>query len=79
MTTTIPSTGIVVPLELLFTEGERIALAGSLPATAALPRRVGSGLADVHRLVSAAPREPFQARRADIECFGRDMESRGRA
>lgn len=34
MTTTIPSTDLVVSVESLFTTDERIALAGSSPATA---------------------------------------------
>ena len=80
MTTTIPSTDIVVSVEPLFTEGERIALAGFLAGYSGLTRdayaldlRMFTAWCQQHGL------HLFQARRADIECFGRDMEARGRA
>jgi integrase/recombinase XerD len=80
MTTTIPSTDIVVRVEPLFTEAERIALAGFLAGYSGLTRdayaldlRMFTAWCQEHDL------QLFQARRADIECFGRDMESRGRA
>jgi integrase/recombinase XerD len=80
MTTTIPSTDIVVPAESLFTEAERIALAGFLAGYSgltcdayALDLRMFTVWCQQHGL------QLFQARRADIECFGRDMETRGRA
>ncbi|MEP7021223.1 MAG: site-specific integrase [Pseudonocardiales bacterium] len=80
MTTTIPSTDIVVSVEPLFTEGERIALAGFLAGYSGLTRdayaldlRVFTAWCQQHGL------HLFQARRADFECFGRDMETRGRA
>src|SRR3954454_19346363 len=80
MTTTIPSTDIVVSVKPLFTEPERIALAGFLAGYSGLTRdayaldlRMFTAWCQQHGL------HLFQARRADIECFGRDMESRGRA
>jgi integrase/recombinase XerD len=80
MTTTIPSTDIVVSVEPLFSEAERIALAGFLAGYSGLTRdaysldlRMFTGWCQRHGL------HMFQARRADIECFGRDMESHGRA
>jgi site-specific recombinase XerD len=80
MTTTIPSTDVVVSVEPLFTETERIALAGFLAGYSGLTRdaytldlRMFTTWCHQHRL------HLFQARRADIECFGRDMEARGRA
>jgi integrase/recombinase XerD len=80
MTTTIPSTDIVVSVEPLFTEAERIALAGFLAGYSGLTRdayaldlRMFTAWCQQHGL------HLFQARRADIECFGRDMEARGRA
>jgi site-specific recombinase XerD len=79
MTTTIPSADLVVSVEPLFTEpsGSRWRVPGRLRWPD--PRRVRAGSVDVHGLVPAARPAPFQARRADIEGFGRDMETRGRA
>ncbi len=80
MTTTIASTDIVVSVEPLFTEDERTALVGFLAGYSGLTRdayaldlRMFTAWCQQHGL------HLFQARRADIECFGRDMESRGRA
>ena len=78
MTTTIPSTDIVVPVEPLFTEAERVALAGFLAGyrgltgdAYALDLRMFTAWCQQHEL------HLFQARRADIECFGRELESGG--
>lgn len=78
MTTTIPSTDLVVSVEPLFTADERIALAGFLAGYSgltrdayALDRRMYTAWCQQHDL------HLFQARRADIECFGRDLEARG--
>ena len=75
MTTTVPSTDVVVSVEPLFTEAERIALAGFLAGYSGLTRdayaldlRMFTAWCQQHGL------HLFQARRADIECFGRDME-----
>jgi integrase/recombinase XerD len=80
MTTTVPSTDIVVSVEPLFTQDERTALAGFLAGYSGLTRdayaldlRMFTAWCQQHGL------HLFQARRADVECFGRDMESRGRA
>src|SRR5664279_1163991 len=80
MTTTVPSTDLVVSVEPLFTQDERIALAGFLAGYSGLTRdayaldlRMFTAWCQQHDL------HLFQARRADIECFGRDLESRGRA
>jgi integrase/recombinase XerD len=80
MPPTIPSTDIVVSVEPLFTEPERIALTGFLAGYSgltldayALDLRMFTAWCQQHQL------HLFQARRADIECFGRDLESRGRA
>ena len=80
MTTTIPSTDIVVSVEPLFTDAERAALAGFLAGYSGLTRdayaldlRMFTAWCQQHGL------HLFRARRADIECFGRDMETRGRA
>lgn len=80
MTTTVPSTDLVVSVEPLFTQEVRIALAGFLAGYSGLTRdayaldlRMFTAWYQQHGL------QLFQARRADIECFGRDMEARGRA
>ena len=80
MTSTSPTTDIIVSVEPLFTDGERVALAGFLAGYSGLTRD-GYAL-DLRRYTSWCQQHGlrlFQARRADIECFGRDMESRGRA
>jgi integrase/recombinase XerD len=80
MTTTNPSAEIGLAVEPLFTADERIALAGFLAGyggltrdTYALDLRMFTAWCQQHGL------QLFQARRADIECFGRDIEIRGRA
>jgi integrase/recombinase XerD len=80
MTTTITSTDIVASVEPLFTRDERSALAGFLAGYSGLTReayaldlRMFTAWCQSHDL------HLFQARRPDIECFGRDMEQRGRA
>lgn len=80
MTTTISSTDIVVSTEPLFTGAERSALAGFLAGYSGLTR---DAYAPDLRMYTAWCQQHglhlFQARRSDIECFGRDMEQRGRA
>ena len=81
MTTTSAQTTEVVPIvESLFSPSEQTALAGFLAGYSGLTRdayaldlRMFTTWCQQHGL------HLFQARRADIECFGRDMESRGRA
>ncbi len=79
MTTTSPSTALV-PATPVFTNTERLALAGFLAGYSGLTRaayeldlRQYAGRCQQHHL------RLFQARRADIERFARDLEARGRA
>ena len=79
MATTIPSTALV-PVTPVFTSTERLALAGFLAGYTGLTRqayeldlRQFAGWCQQHQL------RLFQARRADIELFARDLEARGRA
>ena len=78
MTTT--TSAALVPAAPVFTNTERLALAGFLAAYSGLTRqayeldlRQYASWCHQHRL------RLFQARRADIECFARDLETRGRA
>jgi integrase/recombinase XerD len=80
MTTINSSIDVVVHVEPLFTDAERIALAGFLAGYSGLTRDAYA--LDLRRHSAWCQRNgqhPFQARRADIECFSRDMESRGLA
>jgi len=79
MATATPSAALV-PVAPVFTNTERLALAGFLAAYSGLTRqayeldlRQFAGWCQQHQLGL------FQARRADIEFFGRDLEARGRA
>jgi hypothetical protein len=79
MATTTPSAALI-PVAPVFTNTERLALAGFLAAYSGLTRqayeldlRQFAGWCQQHQL------RLFQARRADIEFFGRDLEARGRA
>ena len=79
MTTTATSAA-VVPAAPVFTNTERLALAGFLAGYSGLTRqayeldlRQYAGWCHQHHL------RLFQARRADIECFARGLEARGRA
>jgi site-specific recombinase XerD len=79
MTTTTPSADLI-PVAPVFTNTERLALAGFLAGYSGLTReaygldlRQYAGWCHQHHL------RLFQARRADIECFARDLETRGRA
>jgi site-specific recombinase XerD len=79
MATTTPSAALV-PVTPIFTNTERLALAGFLAAYSGLTRqayeldlRQFAGWCQQHQL------HLFQARRTDIECFARDLEARGRA
>ncbi len=79
MATTTPSAALV-PVTPIFTNTERLALAGFLAAYSGLTRqayeldlRQFAGWCQQHQL------RLFQARRADIELFARDLEARGRA
>jgi site-specific recombinase XerD len=79
MATMTPSAALV-PIAPIFTYTERLALGGFLAAYSGLTRqayeldlRQFAGWCRQHQL------RLFQARRADIECFARDLEARGRA
>ncbi|HUY06346.1 MAG TPA: tyrosine-type recombinase/integrase [Acidimicrobiales bacterium] len=79
MTTTNSSTTLVLAAPM-FREAEPLALARYLAGYSGLTREAYS--LDLRQFVAWC--EPhsihlFQARRADIECFGRDLETRGRA
>ena len=78
--TTISSSTDVVHVEPLFTDAERVALAGFLAGYSGLTRDAYA--LDLRQYASWCQRKGlhlFQARRPDIECFGRDMEACGRA
>jgi len=79
MTTTTPSAALV-PAVPVFTNTERLALAG-FPAGYSGLTREAYGL-DLRQFVSWCQQHHlhlFGLRRADIECFARDLEARGRA
>jgi integrase/recombinase XerD len=79
MTTTIPSAALV-PTALVFTNAERLALAGFLAAYSGLTRQAYE--LDLRQYASWCRQHHlrlFQARCADIENFARDLEDRGRA
>jgi integrase/recombinase XerD len=78
MTTTAPSTAI--PVTPVFTNTERLAFAGFLAGYRGLIREAYE--LDLRQYASWCQQHHlrlFQARRADIECFARDLEVRGRA
>jgi Phage integrase, N-terminal SAM-like domain len=79
MATTIPSTALV-PTAPVFTDTERLALAGFLAGYSGLTRQAYE--LDLRQFASWCQQHQlrlFQARRADIECFARDLEVRRRA
>ena len=78
MTTTSTSTAVAT-VEPVFTEPERLALAGFLAGYTGLTREAYA--LDLRQYANwcRAHLRLFQARRADIECFARDLEARGRA
>ena len=79
MATTSTSTAIAA-IEPVFTEPERLALAGFLAGYTGLTREASA--LDLRQYASWCQQNHlrlFQARRADIECFARDLEARGRA
>jgi integrase/recombinase XerD len=79
MTTTICSAALI-PAAPVFTNTERLALAGFLAGYTGLTREAYE--LDLRQYTSWCHHHHlrlFQARRADIECFARDLEARGRA
>jgi hypothetical protein len=81
MTTTTSSTSTAVAVaEPVFSPQERLALAGFLAGYTGLTREAYA--LDLRQYASwfqLRHLRLFQARRADIECFARDLETRGRA
>jgi hypothetical protein len=64
----------------VFTEPERLTLAGFLAGYTGLTREAYTlGLRQYASWCQQHHIRLFQARRADIECFARDLEARGRA
>ncbi len=79
MATTTPSAALV-PVAPVLTNMERLALAGFLAAYSGLTRQAYE--LDLRQFASWCQQHQlrlFQARRADIEFFGRDLEACGRA
>jgi hypothetical protein len=79
MTTTTPPAALV-PVAPVFTNTERLALAGFLAGYSGLTRQAYE--LDLRQYASWCHQHHlrlFQARRADIECFARDLEIRSRA
>ena len=77
MTTTTQHTEIIVS-EPMFSDGERTALAGFLAGYSGLTREAYA--LDLRQFVTWCEEHEIQlfgARRADIECFGRDLEACG--
>ena len=78
MATTSTSTRVVA-VEPVFTEPERLALAGFLAGYTGLTREAYA--LDLRQFASWCQQNHlrlFQARRAGIGCFARDLEARGR-
>jgi site-specific recombinase XerD len=76
-TTTTPDVAVVDPA---FSDAERYALAAFLGGYQGLTREAYA--LDLRRFIAWCAEHNlrlFTARRADIECFARDLEARGRA
>jgi integrase/recombinase XerD len=79
MTTAAPSTALVM-IQPVFTDAERLALAGFLAGYRGLTREAYA--LDLRQFTSwcrVRSLNLFAVRRADIESFARDLEARGRA
>ena len=79
MATTATSTAVAA-IEPVFTKPEQLALAGFLAGYTGLTREAYA--LDLRQYASWCAQHQlrlFQARRADIECFARDLEARSRA
>src|SRR5690349_3051926 len=77
---TTSTSAAVAAIEPVFSEPERLALAGFLAGYTGLTREAYA--LDLRQYASWCQLRHlrlFQARRADIECFARDLEARGRA
>jgi hypothetical protein len=79
MTTTAPSTALAT-IQPAFTDTERLALAGFLAGYHGLTREACAlDLRQFTAWCRVRFLPLFAVRRADIECFARDLEARGRA
>jgi integrase/recombinase XerD len=79
MTTATPSAALVTTAPV-FTDTERVALAGFLAGYSGLTREAYA--LDLRQFATWCHQHHvrlFDVRRADIECFGRDLEAAGRA
>jgi hypothetical protein len=79
-TTSTSMSAVVVVAESAFTSQERLALAGFLAGYAGLTREAYA--LDLRQYATWCHQRHirlFEARRADIECFARDLEAKGRA
>jgi site-specific recombinase XerD len=79
-TTTVSTSTAIAVVEPAFTPHERLELAGFLASYTGLTREAHA--LDLRQYASWCQQHHlclFQARRADIECFARDMEAKGRA
>jgi len=77
---TTTSSAALVRAGPVFTNTQRLALAGFLTGYSGLTREAYE--LDLRQYASWCQQHQlrlFQARRADIECFARDLEARGRA
>src|SRR5258706_5282494 len=78
--TTTPASAALVPAAPVFSEPERLALAGFLAGYSGLTRQAYA--LDLRQYTTWCHNHGlrlFAARRPDIECFGRDLEAAGRA
>jgi integrase/recombinase XerD len=79
MTTAAPSTALAT-IQPVFTDAERLALAGFLAGYRSLTREAYAlDLRQFTTWCRARSLAPFAVRRADIESFARELEARGRA
>src|SRR5207302_8752029 len=79
VTSTIPSKSVVVA-DPVFSDAEQFALAGFLAGYRGVTRDAYA--LDLRQFVAWCHQPDlalFEVRRADIECFARDLEERGRA
>ncbi len=80
MATTTTTSAVLVPAKPVFSNAERLALAGFLAGYTGLTREAYA--LDLRQYASWCHKHHvrlFEARRADIESFARDLEARGRA
>ena len=79
-TTTAPRSSAIAVTEPVFSTQERLALAGFLAGYTGLTREAYAlDLRQFTAWCQLRHLRLFQARRAEIECFARDLEARGRA